>query len=233
MSQGLSDRYKTLFLQFQNITQREKMLILVAGAVVIIMVGYMLFIEPLNEKIVREEQDLAAQRNQYSSVEAQLAVSEQLFDNDPNIQLAESLAKLTQRMKDLDMRLQHQTANLVLPTQMPMLLEKVLADSKGVTLVSMQSIAPTAVLSPTMNNNDEKEINDDVSTSEDINLYRHGVMLSVKGSYFDIQRYLSKIESLKWQFYWKRFNYVVDSYPNALVEVELYTLSTSEAFIGV
>ncbi|WP_158771966.1 type II secretion system protein GspM [Paraglaciecola sp. L1A13] len=233
MNQGLSDRYKTLFEQFQNITQREKMLILVAGAVVIIMVGYMLFIEPLNEKIVREAQDLAAQHNQYRSVEAQLAVSEQLFNNDPNLQLADSLAKLTQRMKELDTHLQHQTVNLVRPTQMPMLLEKVLADSEGVTLVSMQSIAPTAVLSTTMKNNDEKEINDDVNTSDDINLYRHGVMLSVKGSYFDIQRYLTKIESLKWQFYWKRFNYAVDNYPNALVEVELYTLSTSEAFIGV
>ena len=67
----------------------------------------------------------------------------------------------------------------------------------------------------------------------DINLYRHGVLLSLKGSYFDIQRYLTRIENLRWQFYWKRFNYVVTGYPDASVEVELYTLSTSKAFIGV
>ena len=73
----------------------------------------------------------------------------------------------------------------------------------------------------------------EADVENDINLYRHGLMLSVQGSYFDIQNYLAKIEGLKWQFYWKRFNYVVADYPNALVEVELYTLSTSKAFIGV
>ena len=148
--------------------------------------------------------------------------------------LVESLDKLTDKSQDLDLYLQQETVNLVPPTQMPLLLENMLAGSQGVTLVSMQSIAPTPVLSSQTKKVDaESDAESNDTVVDEINLYRHGVLLSLRGSYFDIQHYLTRIEGLKWQFYWKRFNYVVTGYPEALVEVELYTLSTSKAFIGV
>ena len=55
----------------------------------------------------------------------------------------------------------------------------------------------------------------------------------MEGRYFDIQAYLESIETLPWQFYWKKFSYRVIDYPMAEVEIELYTLSTSPAFMGV
>ncbi len=64
-------------------------------------------------------------------------------------------------------------------------------------------------------------------------LYRHGVTLIFEGKYFDIQQYLENLESLPWQFYWKKFDYIVGDYPTASVELEIYTLSTNKAFIGV
>ena len=226
----MKERYDKLFAQFLAITQREQLLILLSGVVVIGMVGYLLFIEPMNEAVTRDEQNIASVRNQVRSVEAQIEVSEYAFNNDPNEQLVASLDKLKQRSLDLDTNLQQETVNLVPPKQMPLLLEKVLAESQGVTLISMQSIPPTPVLNIGAKDSDTEIIANELV---DINLYRHGVLLSLKGSYFDIQRYLTRIENLRWQFYWKRFNYVVTGYPDASVEVELYTLSTSKAFIGV
>ncbi|MGY8897368.1 MAG: type II secretion system protein GspM [Paraglaciecola sp.] len=232
--QGLKERYDTLFVQFLKITQREKLLILFSGVVIIILIGYLLFIEPVNESTTRNEQTISSLQNQLNSLQAQIEVAEYALGNDPNDLLVESLDKLTDKSQDLDLYLQQETVNLVPPTQMPLLLENMLAGSQGVTLVSMQSIAPTPVLSSqtkTVDAESDAESNDTVV--DEINLYRHGVLLSLRGSYFDIQHYLTRIEGLKWQFYWKRFNYVVTGYPEALVEVELYTLSTSKAFIGV
>lgn len=232
--QGLKERYDTLFVQFLKITQREKLLILFSGVVIIILIGYLLFIEPVNESTTRNEQTISSLQNQLNSLQAQIEVAEYALGNDPNDLLVESLDKLTDKSQDLDLYLQQETVNLVPPTQMPLLLENMLAGSQGVTLVSMQSIAPTPVLSSqtkTVDAESDAESNDTVV--DEINLYRHGVLLSLRGSYFDIQHYLTRIEGLKWQFYWKRFNYVVTEYPEALVEVELYTLSTSKAFIGV
>ena len=65
------------------------------------------------------------------------------------------------------------------------------------------------------------------------NLYRHGVAITIEGRYFDIQQFLQNVEQLGWRFYWKKFHYTVSDYPTASVELELYTLSTSKAFLGV
>ena len=233
-NQGLKERYNTLFVQFLKITQREKLLILFSGVVIIILLGYLLFIEPVNESTTRNEQTISSLQNQLNSLQAQIEVAEYALGNDPNDLLVESLDKLTDKSQDLDLYLQQETVNLVPPTQMPLLLENMLAGSQGVTLVSMQSIAPTPVLSSQTKKDDaESDAESNDTVVDEINLYRHGVLLSLRGSYFDIQHYLTRIEGLKWQFYWKRFNYVVTGYPEALVEVELYTLSTSKAFIGV
>ena len=205
-----------------------------SGVVIIILLGYLLFIEPVNESTTRNEQTISSLQNQLNSLQAQIEVAEYALGNDPNDLLVESLDKLTDKSQDLDLYLQQETVNLVPPTQMPLLLENMLAGSQGVTLVSMQSIAPTPVLSSQTKKVDaESDAESNDTVVDEINLYRHGVLLSLRGSYFDIQHYLTRIEGLKWQFYWKRFNYVVTGYPEALVEVELYTLSTSKAFIGV
>ena len=47
------------------------------------------------------------------------------------------------------------------------------------------------------------------------------------------RRILAELEGLDWRFYWKSFNYNVNEYPLATVELEIYTLSTNRAFIGV
>ena len=70
-------------------------------------------------------------------------------------------------------------------------------------------------------------------SGEQVNLFQHGLLLVVEGDFFSIQNYLEEIESLEWRFYWKRFDYLVQEFPTAKVEIELYTLSTSKAFIGV
>ena len=90
-------------------------------------------------------------------------------------------------------------------------------------LIELQSIAPLPILL-------EKNMEDE---EPKVGLYRHGVALVFEGNYFDIQQYLEKLESLPWHFYWKKFDYSVAEYPTASVELEIYTLSTNKAFIGV
>ena len=106
-------------------------------------------------------------------------------------------------------------------------LEQVLSRTQGLKLVELSSIAPEQLLTP------EEESNEsDPETAPQVLLYQHGVKIVVEGSYFDVQRYLSDIEQLEWRFYWRQFDYLVEEHPSARVHIELYTVSTSEAFIG-
>ena len=66
-----------------------------------------------------------------------------------------------------------------------------------------------------------------------MSLYQHGVRLVFKGQFFDVQEFLTSIEKMPYQLYCHSLNYRVEDYPQAIVEIELFTLSSNEAFIGV
>lgn len=220
MSNNLKQQYAQWFQKYLAMTQREQLLILFSGVTLIVVVGYLLLIEPISLKTNKIEQNLLAQGSQFSSMQLQIEMLNEELANDPNLQLANTLLALEQKNRGLELSLQQSTLNLVPANKMPAVLEELLSQSKNVKLVGLQSIAPVPVLKP-------------VKDLPEVNLYRHGVMLTLEGNYFDIQRYLQKIEALSWQFYWKKFDYKVSTYPMAVVEIQLYTLSTNQAFIGV
>jgi MSHA biogenesis protein MshJ len=79
----------------------------------------------------------------------------------------------------------------------------------------------------------EKVNVDGVTVDTDIIIYQHGLLLTVQGGYYDLQRYMKRLEALPWQFYWKTFAYTVLEYPNAKLEIEITTISTNERFIAI
>ncbi len=66
-----------------------------------------------------------------------------------------------------------------------------------------------------------------------VTIYRHPVEIEVVGGYLDVMAYLSALEAAEWKFSWRRFEYVVDQYPNAQVLIELETLSREKEWLGV
>lgn len=229
MSNSFNEEYKKLSIKFLKTSVREQLLVLFCGLIVISMLMYTLLLEPLLEKIVRVEQNNAGATQEITRLSEQVESITNKLRDDPNQPIRERIATLEQKAQLLTTQIQSQTRNLVPANEMANVLEGVLAKSEGVKLIELQSIPPSAIA---LESTEEKEI-DAEKEQPSVGLYRHGVKLVVEGSYFDIQGYIEKLENLKWQFYWKKFDYVVGEYPLATVELEIYTLSTNKAFIGV
>jgi hypothetical protein len=64
-------------------------------------------------------------------------------------------------------------------------------------------------------------------------LYRHSLVLELKGSYLDCLRYLAAVERLPWHIYWSRLELAADQYPVNDIRIEIATLSLDEEWIGV
>lgn len=210
---------------FEALSQREKLMILVAGLAVIILLGFVLFIEPMINNIAKNDIDSQRMQLELASLESSQLLLEEELRKDPNIALRSRLDTLAQDVESLDEYLASQTRDLVPADKMPELLERILRQSAKLKLVELKSIPPKQLLAAEKNST-----KDSVSGS---NLFQHGVQLRLEGSYFDIQQYLADVEDMPWRFYWKSFKYSVEAYPTAQVQIELYTLSTSQAFIGV
>lgn len=66
------------------------------------------------------------------------------------------------------------------------------------------------------------------SSSNNVGVFKHAVVIQLEGSYFDVIDYLVALESLSWKFYWSELDYRVVAYPKAIVTLEVYTLSTEK-----
>ncbi|WP_299569180.1 MSHA biogenesis protein MshJ [uncultured Shewanella sp.] len=204
--------------KFNVLSQRERVLICVAALVVIGMVVYL----PV-ESIFKERQKLSRQLVQ---IETENNVSSQQIDlyqkrlaMDPNTDYRNRLTHIEQQTQLIDADLDAQMVSMVPASYMPTVLTNLLGNVQGVKLLSFGSIAPTPLLQ--------------VGEEHKMNLYSHGIKLTLEGSYFSILKFVESIEAMPDKLYWKRLNYHVDKHPNAAVELELYTLSINKEFISV
>ena len=115
------------------------------------------------------------------------------------------------------------TSDLVDPRQMRAVLEDLIRRQKGLRLVSMSSLPVEPLASSEAG----------TAESGEPQLYRHGLVLVMQGSYLDCMQYLRSVEALPWQLYWARLELENDEYPMNRILIELHTLSLEEDWIGV
>ena len=231
--------------KFSNTTVREQYLIIASGLVAIIFILYTLFmdtailrIEQLNQQISKSQQSIENKKNS-------IQVLEQALQEDPNVTLEKELAQYQAKLGAIDQQLLALTSDLIDPIQMRYALIKLLKLQKGVKLLSFQVLPASAVTKA----NTETETDADANSEQDKNvtviadakqeettqlrLYRHGIKIKLQGQYFQLKDYLTQLEGLSWKFFWQEFDYRLKAYPVSELEIEIYSLSTAQEFIGV
>jgi MSHA biogenesis protein MshJ len=134
------------------------------------------------------------------------------------------------RLRDEEMRIF--TSDLVDPTQMRQVLEELLRRQHGLELASAVNRVARTVL-------DEEAAEEQPSgsaaaeRSDAPKLYRHSLVLTLRGSYLDFLRYVEAVERLPWNLYWSGLELRTDEYPVNDITIELTTLSLDEEWIGV
>lgn len=210
-----------LYEQFVQLSQRERLLILIAGVLAIIISCYTLMIDPLVLKQAEAEasitslsQETAIVTSDIQRLKAQLAV-------DPDVKLKQQKQQLLKLLTAISGDLDRQTRDLIPPNKMVSVLQRILSSSDGIKVQSFEALPAKRMV----------EANDNKNSQE--TLYQHGLSMVLEGDFFSLRRYLNQLEILPWRFYWDSFDYKVTDYPTATLRIELYTLSTSQAFIGV
>ncbi|WP_416307193.1 type II secretion system protein GspM [Neptunicella sp. SCSIO 80796] len=214
-------RLRKLAHQFYALSIREKSLILAVGLLVILLGGYLLLVEPPLKTASVIEQQITQAQSRVANMRQQIAEIQQLLNQDVDALLRDKVELLQVKQVELDQQLTSQMSHFVAANQMPKLLANMLAKVNEVNLVSLESIPPTRILT------------DPEHEDSQLQIYQHGVKLVLDGHYFAVQQYLQQLKDSQWDFYWYKFDYRVDEYPVGIVELELYTLSTSPAFMGI
>lgn len=197
------------------LSQRERVLIMLTG---VVLVGAISTYGWLDAAVVRLEQDrlaLSAAQRDLEIMDLENQGKQARLARDPDQNVRTQLAGVDEEIGKLDAALKAQTVDLIQAHEMPEVLEALLSRSANLHMVALTSLAPEPLM----------------AGEQRINLFKHGIRLKLEGGYFDVYQYLKALEALPRHFYWKQFDYQVQEHPKAVVEMEIYTLSTSKEFI--
>ncbi|WP_058120135.1 hypothetical protein [Photobacterium kishitanii] len=201
--------------RFSGLSSREQWLIAISGWVAIGFIGVFMVLEPQWLQLKSQMNNVQTTMNNTIAIRNNITVLQRQLAQDPNKDIEVKIAQLTQKNTQLVQQLQQKIGGLVTPTQMPNILEQVLRHSKELRLQSIVSLPAAQLIS-----------------GEDQGYYIHPLRMTFEGKYFDVIRYLTQLEALPVNYYWRNLNYQVMQYPWAKIELELYTLGESKDFIG-
>ena len=194
---------------------RERVLILLTGLILLGAAGFYGWLEDADTRLQQDRAALRAAERDLELIELENLGKQARLKRDPNQGVRDQLAQVEADLARIDDELKAQTVDLIPAHEMPLVLEALLSRSANLHMLALSSLEPTPLM----------------AGEQKVNLYKHGIRLQLEGGYFDVYQYLKALEALPRHFYWKQFDYQVKVYPGAVVEMEIYTLSTSKEFI--
>jgi MSHA biogenesis protein MshJ len=229
----MKDRLVKLAQSVDRLSLRERLFLLGAGLFVIGGLWQAALAGPLRARERLANEKVLALQDRLRNLDASLSAAAEGVNEGMPDQLERARA-LRESVAQRDAEVRVFTTDLVDPTQMRLVLEELLRRQSGLTLVSAVNRRAVPVLE------DEEEgaatATQDAAgnvASDAPKLYRHSFVLTLRGSYLDMLRYLEDVERLPWQIYWSRLELKTDEYPVNDIKLELATLSLDEEGIGV
>jgi MSHA biogenesis protein MshJ len=194
--------WQPLASRIDEMTLRQRGMLFVTLSLAAVALAHMLLIEPvlvkqkaLIERSKRDQSQLSAVRAQLESV-----IRQQETGPEQN-----ALRALEQQVAAAEKALATKKDGFAAATRLPGLLKDLLGSGRSVKLESLRVLPGTQL--------------------EGSPLYRHGVEMTITGTYFDLLQYLSDLERLPARLLWGSAELHAENYPEVRLTLQVFTLS--------
>ena len=207
--------------RIDNATLRERALIFLGLAFVLVFLINAALINPLRAR----EKSLAAEGAQLQQelVTLQAGLQGLLIGGSQDIDTANRARQTAARdeLSRLNSQIAQEQRRFASPDRMRATLAEMLERNKRLSLVDLKTL-PAAPLATAP-----------AGPGGNPGLFRHGIELTVSGSYLDLYEYLQALERLPTQLYWGHAELAVAEYPSVTLKLTLYTVSFDRAWLIV
>lgn len=247
-SRTWSQRLKQISQPYQRLAARERLLVLAAAAVVVAGVGHLVWIAPALAEHGRLQQQISTQQASQAAMRAQL---QQLQSDalDPNKALRAQLQTVRQQLGASDQQFSALQQALVPPQQMGDLLQALLRQHRGLSLVQLRSLPVVALdesgqplqaslnaapAAPAATAASAGATNTTTTASAPKAwMYRHSLQVQVQGSYPELLAWVQTLETIPRRVQWGELTLQVNAWPQAQLVITLSTLSLEPSWWSV
>lgn len=225
--------------KIDELALRERAMIFAAAGFVLIALINSLLLDPLLAKQKALSTQVIQQQEKMKELQAVIQANLQARQDNESSPLRMRSAQLKQQLQELDSYLQNRRSRLVDPDKMADLLKQVLGKSGGVQLVELKTLPASLLIEkPQAANGSEQPAAAHATGMKkqggaQKQIFKHGVQISVRGSYLDLLRYVSALEKLPAQMFWGEVSLNVEQYPYSVLTLTLYTLSLDKIWLTV
>ena len=212
-------------------TLRERVFLF--GAVTIALVALLdtLLLDGEKKKERRLSATIAQRQAETKALEAQVAKLAANPVQDAERARRERLAEVKRLLGETEAAIAAEERKFTAPEQMKQIVEEMLARNRGVQLIAMRTLATTSIAEARAPSGPKPAAKP--SRPGERLIYRHGMELTVSGSFPQLLRYLEQLEGLRTQLYWSELDLNAASYPSHTMKVVVYTLSLDPAWLNV
>lgn len=215
---------------------RERAMILAAALLLVYTAMDTLLIAPVQARRKAAMDGYAQRQNEIKTVSATLQTLARSRSEGPDAGAALRLNESRSKLAALERDARELSSRLMSPERMRDVLQQILARRPRLELMQMKTLPQSAVGLPA----DAQKAAQPAKPAEPrgeaapaSSIYKHGIQLTVRGSYLDLLAYLKEIESLPVRIYWDKLDLSAVDYPTAMLRVTLYTVSLDRTWMQV
>lgn len=233
---ALRDRWQSLAERIDAMSLRERGLAFFAVSVILVALLFLVFSQPVTDKQAAISVQVAQKQVDTRLLQDEVQKILGTLKDDPDQTRRARLEELRGRLARLDARLNEKEREMVAAERVTSLLEEMLRRDHRLELVDLHSLPAVALFEY---EEDEEKAKDpkappaEKRVEERLQVYRHGVEVTVRGNYFDLLNYLSDLEALPHRMYWREVDISADDYPVITMKLSVYTLSLKRQWVVV
>lgn len=251
MNKILKQPFDSLNAKIDALSLRERALVLVASLALIYAVNAYAILPLFKKTQAKLSANIAVKEQQVTNLGLDLKRLVSMQEQESDAANRARMSSMQEKIAEMQ-RVPTLIAQLVAPTEMAQLVEHILAGNRQVEVLRLENIE-AELMNPApqeegLAGQDGKQKTQQSSPEEkgappqatekrnsrnDVSLYKHGMLIEVKGRYWDIVRLLQSIEDQPRKILWGEVSLTTDKYPLSVAEITLYTVNLEPAWITI
>lgn len=193
---------------------RERVLVFLAMTMVLVLIVNLAMIDPLRTRQRQLATETSQRQSELTTIQTEMRRLAAIDGADPNAAMNTRAMTLRSELAALDSRIMAEQQRFTAPERVREVLDEMLQRNKRLSLVELKTL-PVSVI------DGGKRV------------FRHGVELTVTGTYAELFDYLVTLERLPTQLYWGKAELEVVNHPVSRLRLVIYTVSLDKAWLVV
>jgi len=207
---------------------RDRAITLVIAVLGLLFLWNLLIFSPQSSALKRTNELILTQQAETTKLNEKRTAIQSLVQNNTINKLVAKYKALQTKMQSIETQLARHRRRYIDDRELVNMLHSLIAKISNVTIVEFYNMHGESASEPVTTTSATTVTTTTTTTPTPApaapldNKIKYRLVL--KGEYFPIMDFLSKIEKNDWQIYWDEMDYTVTKYPEAQVVIEFYTL---------